>query len=150
MATPLQMTYFNENTAGEGFFQRLQNLQQQPQRVHVLQIYYLCMALGFQGKFAVRGGEGLAALQDYVGAQVARSMPSGENVAPHGEPRDAGKSFVRRELPIVIFSIVLLGIAILSYVILIVKVGSDATTAATEMKTGAGAPPTTAPAPQKR
>jgi type VI secretion system protein ImpK len=54
MAQPLQMVYFNENTAGEGFFSRLQNLQQQPQRVHVLQIYYLCMALGFQGKFAVR------------------------------------------------------------------------------------------------
>jgi uncharacterized RDD family membrane protein YckC len=95
-----------------------------------------------------------------VGAQVARSMASGENVSPHGEPRDAGKSFVRRELPIVIFSIVLLGIAILSYVILIIKVGSDATTAATDMKTGAGAPapgatplrgdPNSAPAPQKR
>src|SRR5512145_1857843 len=28
MAQPLQLTYFNENTAGEGFFQRLSALEQ--------------------------------------------------------------------------------------------------------------------------
>src|SRR5512145_515996 len=35
MARPLQLTYFNENTAGEGFFQRLQVIQATPHRAHV-------------------------------------------------------------------------------------------------------------------
>src|SRR3954470_3436649 len=59
MLEPLQLIYFNENTAGEGFFTRLEALEHDPSRVHVLEIYFLCLALGFMGKYAVRGGEGL-------------------------------------------------------------------------------------------
>ena len=49
MSQPLQLTYFNENTAGEGFFTRMQALEQRPNQAHVLEIYYLCLALGFRG-----------------------------------------------------------------------------------------------------
>jgi len=37
MGQPLQLVYFNENTAGEGFFQRMSALQNDPQRAHVLE-----------------------------------------------------------------------------------------------------------------
>jgi len=144
MSQPLQLVYFNENTAGEGFFTRVQYLQQQPGRAHVLQIYYLCMALGFQGKFAVRGGEGLAALADHVGAQVVRSLPGSEAISPHGEPRDPIRNFVRREMPIVALSIAFFVLALILFLVFKVVLASSASEAATQMTK-----PTPAASPQK-
>lgn len=144
MSNPLQLVYFNENTAGEGFFTRVQALQQQPQRAHVLQIFYLCIALGFQGKFAVRGGEGLGALADYVAAQVARSLPGSENIAPHGEPKERVGNFARREMPIITLSAVILGLAIIICVALWIGINSKASSASDDMQ--AKNPAVTAPA----
>jgi type VI secretion system protein ImpK len=71
MARPLQLIYFGESTAGEGFFQRMQALQADTSRSHVLEIYYLCLALGFQGQYAMADKE-LSAIQADVGQTVAR------------------------------------------------------------------------------
>lgn len=57
MSNPLQLHYFNENVAGEGFFHRLEYLIRDPSRIDVLRIYYQCLLFGFQGKYAIRGGE---------------------------------------------------------------------------------------------
>ena len=67
MSKPLQLHYFNENLAGEGFFHRLEYVLADPRRVDVLRVFYLCLLFGFQGKYAVRGGElELAAVQRRV------------------------------------------------------------------------------------
>lgn len=50
---PLQLTYFNENAAGEEFFTRLE-LSRKPRdaaSADVLESYYLCLSLGFKGRF---------------------------------------------------------------------------------------------------
>ncbi|MCH9683302.1 MAG: DotU family type IV/VI secretion system protein [Deltaproteobacteria bacterium] len=57
MSNPLQLHYFNENVAGEGFFYRLEHLIRDPSRIEVLRVYYQCLLFGFQGKYAIRGGE---------------------------------------------------------------------------------------------
>src|SRR5256885_16125173 len=57
VARPLQMQYFNENLAGEGFFDRLEAIRRDRRRLDVLRVYYLCLAFGFQGRYAIRGGE---------------------------------------------------------------------------------------------
>jgi type VI secretion system protein ImpK len=57
MQRPLQLHYFNENLAGEGFFHRLNAVMSDPNRVDVLRVYYTCLLFGFQGQFAIRGGE---------------------------------------------------------------------------------------------
>lgn len=57
MQRPLQLHYFNENLAGEGFFNRLNAVMSDPGRVEILRVYYLCLLLGFQGQYAIRGGE---------------------------------------------------------------------------------------------
>lgn len=54
---PLQLHYFNENLAGEGFFARLAAVMSDPKRIDVLRVYYTCLLLGFQGQYAIRGGE---------------------------------------------------------------------------------------------
>jgi type VI secretion system protein ImpK len=57
MQRPLQLRYFNENRAGEGFFRRLDAVLADPGRAEILRVYYTCLLFGFQGQFAVRGGE---------------------------------------------------------------------------------------------
>jgi type VI secretion system protein ImpK len=53
----LQLHYFHENVAGEAFFTRLQTLRKDPRRREILQLYYVALLLGFQGRYRVRGGE---------------------------------------------------------------------------------------------
>jgi type VI secretion system protein ImpK len=53
----LQLRFFNENLAGEGFFARLEPLIDDSTRVDTLKVYFLCLMFGFHGKYAVRGGE---------------------------------------------------------------------------------------------
>lgn len=76
----LQLQYFGENTAGDGFFRRLQELRSDPQRAEVLRVYHLCLLLGFKGRFRVRGGElDLLRLCDDLG----RRAPPPEVLSPH-------------------------------------------------------------------
>jgi type VI secretion system protein ImpK len=96
---PLQLQFFQENTAGDGFFERLDSLYAQRGRDHVTQIYFLCLALGFQGKFRLGNQEGLSAVTEGVGNHVALAVGGGEVIAPNAERRDAGGGVVRRELP---------------------------------------------------
>jgi type VI secretion system protein ImpK len=136
MGQPLQLVYFNENTAGEGFFQRMARLQSQPQRVHVLEIYYLCLCLGFQGQYAVRGGEGLGPIIDQVGARLGASTGAADTISPHGDPRDALRGLVRRELPLVGLSIAFLLLAVIAFVLLKVVLVSNVSGASQEMLKG--------------
>jgi type VI secretion system protein ImpK len=57
MQRPLQLHYFNENLAGDGFFHRLHAMLSDPSRRDILRVYYVCLLLGFQGQYAIRGGE---------------------------------------------------------------------------------------------
>lgn len=54
---PLQLHYFGENVAGDGFFERLERILYDPSRVEPLAVYHMCLQFGFEGRYAVRGGE---------------------------------------------------------------------------------------------
>ena len=56
MGNLLQFHYFRENTAGDGFFNRLEAIRKDPRRKDVLRVYALCLWFGFQGRYRVRGG----------------------------------------------------------------------------------------------
>ena len=57
MMNLLQFKYFRENTAGDGFFTRLDEIRRNPRRRDALRAYALCLLFGFQGKYRIRGGE---------------------------------------------------------------------------------------------
>lgn len=91
----LQLRYFNENLAGEGFFRRLEPLRRDARRVEVLHVYYLCLLFGFQGQYAVRGGEvELLSLIETLHKEMSRSLEFPEELAPDAEPPD--EAVVRR------------------------------------------------------
>lgn len=86
---PLQMQYFNENLAGEGFFDRLEAIRRDRRRVDVLRVYYLCLIFGFQGRYAIRGGElELMRIVESVRTDVEAGMEHPEELSPSGDPPD--------------------------------------------------------------
>lgn len=89
MARPLQLHFFHETLAGEGFFQRLQDLRRDPRRADVLRVYYQCLLLGFQGKYSMRGGEiELIRISDSLRPEVERQLEVPDRLSPAGEPPD--------------------------------------------------------------
>ncbi|AKJ06810.1 type VI secretion system protein ImpK [Archangium gephyra] len=105
MTNLLQLQYFNENVAGDGFFHRLQGIRKDPHRAEVLQVYYLCMLFGFQGRYRIRGGElELMTLIDSVQKDLERAKPFDYDVlSPHGErPTESMLAGKRRISPMVI------------------------------------------------
>lgn len=83
----LQVRYLNENVAGEGFFERLTGLRNQPKRAPVLRVYYLCLLFGFRGKYRIRGSElELLEITETVRAELerARAIPKELVLSPSG------------------------------------------------------------------
>jgi type VI secretion system protein ImpK len=96
----LQMRFFNENVAGDGFFDRLSALRGDPRQGRVLRVYYLCLLFGFRGKYRVRGSElELLEIEEGVRAELQRLnviprevllSPSGKR--PHERIADTGRN----------------------------------------------------------
>src|ERR1700690_260602 len=75
MSQPLQLHYFGENVAGEGFFTRLDSLLADGRRFVALRVYQLCLLFGFQGKYGFPGGDvELMRIAETVRNQAQRSQ----------------------------------------------------------------------------
>lgn len=133
MLEPLQLVYFNETTAGEGFFSRLQELEARPERAHVLQLYYLCLLLGFQGVYAVKNPDALDALIERIGLKLSRLLPAQDVFSPHGVPADSGRRKAGKQLPVIPIAIGLVLVSVLGFVGLKIAIGSSASDASTTM-----------------
>jgi type VI secretion system protein ImpK len=89
MNQPLQLHYFGENVAGEGFFAKLQALLSDGRRIEVLRVYHLCLLFGFQGKYGFPGGDAdLIRITEGVRNQLERHIEEPESLAPAGDPPD--------------------------------------------------------------
>jgi type VI secretion system protein ImpK len=89
VARPLQLQYFNEFEAGEGFFKRLDELRRDGRRREVLRVYYLCLLFGFQGRYSMGAGElELMKMVESLRPEVERSVESADPLSPAGDPPD--------------------------------------------------------------
>jgi type VI secretion system protein ImpK len=66
MSNPLQLQLYREYTAGENFFARMRALLNRGAPSQALEVYYLCLALGFTG--AMPGAGGAQAARSYLEA----------------------------------------------------------------------------------
>jgi len=104
----LQLRFFNENLAGEGFFDRLDGLIDDPTRIDTLKVYFLCLMFGFRGKYHVRGGEiDLADITDRVRDALVRAkvLTTETSLSPHGPRPYESIADGRRNLLVVGLSI---------------------------------------------
>ena len=77
---PLQEEMFGHNRAGEVFFDQLQTLlarQDSAETADCLEVYCLCLLLGFRGKYALSSGRSFAS-GDGANDHWGNSRPSGE------------------------------------------------------------------------
>lgn len=89
MGHPLQLELYREYTAGENFFKRMRVLIQQGQFSPALEVYYLCLLLGFRGAYGASGDtRTLSGFSESARQRVAQAWPATAKLAPRAEPPD--------------------------------------------------------------
>lgn len=90
---PLQLDLFGERTAGQRFFKRLEELRREGSaRREILEVYHLCLTLGFAGSYRVSGIEALQPVIDALRRDLGY-LPLDQRevrLAPNGLPRAGG------------------------------------------------------------
>ncbi|PPE70398.1 DotU family type IV/VI secretion system protein [Caldimonas thermodepolymerans] len=98
---PLQVQFFGDQLAGENFFQRLEELRRHgAARVQVLEVFHMCLLLGFQGKYLLEGTEKLNYLTARLGDEIAHLKGRRAAFAPHWAPPDRISHALKNEVPL--------------------------------------------------
>lgn len=116
----LLSTFHNETSGGEKFFLLLDRLLQQPAaNLHLLELMYLCLALGFEGKYGMRdsGRAELDRIQEQL-FQVIRSQRGDfeRSLSPHWRGVRDRRSRLARYVPLWVVAAVAGGIIVLTYI----------------------------------
>lgn len=99
---PLQLEYFGEQLAGVKFFEKLDELIKSIKTEgEVVEIYYLCLLLGFKGKYKVYMEDKLQELIKNVAAQLKRvGRLQDTDLSPNWQALDQPKPRVDPGLPL--------------------------------------------------
>ncbi|HGJ67061.1 TPA: DotU family type IV/VI secretion system protein [bacterium] len=85
LSNPMAVEYFNDALAGEIFFERLERIRKDESKINVLEVYYLCLMFGFEGRFKIQTPE---ELRDYInGIRAQLNFKDTEKLSPHAEPQ---------------------------------------------------------------
>lgn len=90
LTEPLQLKLFNTFNAGEEFFSNI-NLIRQKTSVNkdVLEIYYLCLTLGFKGKYQFQSPENIRRVIDDLNMELHPQMfKAMDEISPNAKPRE--------------------------------------------------------------
>jgi type VI secretion system protein ImpK len=82
---PLQEERYGHHIAGEIFFQNLQKLMSRSDSqdlADLLEVYYLCLLLGFAGKYSLGGRGDLRGVAMQTGERIQRIRQTGAELAP--------------------------------------------------------------------
>jgi type VI secretion system protein ImpK len=136
-AAQLQRRFYNTTNAGEEFFDKLNSLG--PHQRDVREVYYLCLSLGFMGRFCRKEDQYLleqlkvSNLKLLTGATAAGPVLAGQELFPAAYPDEvqpqASQPAARRLNPFVIGAaaapVVLFGVLFVIYKFILSGVGSD-------------------------
>lgn len=125
---PLQLEYFGEQLAGDKFFEKLAAmLKQVDVTADAVEIYYVCMLLGFKGRYAVYEKERLITImQETANALVRAGKIRQTELSPHWLANDQPEPPKPRGMPVwaKIMAFSGLGIAVIAYLIMFVAVST--------------------------
>ena len=99
----LLSSFHNETFGGEKFFQLLERLSRNPvKHLHLLELMYLCLSLGFEGKYRVmpRGTLELEVIRDSLYRQIRQlrgDVPS--EISPHWQGLQGERGRLVRAAP---------------------------------------------------
>jgi type VI secretion system protein ImpK len=83
---PLQEELFGRHVAGEMFFENLQEIlgrRDAPEVADLLEVYYLCLLLGYLGRYSISSKGDLRALMGQTEDKIKRIRKSGVDLSPY-------------------------------------------------------------------
>jgi len=125
-ARPLQYDFFSEYVAGEGFFKRLDAIRRAlPMDPDLLEVYGLCLMLGFEGQYRLHERERLRGLIEDITREVQAKRGDLPALSPHGQRPEELMELVKRELPVWVVLVTSAGIVFLFFMALSFLIGQD-------------------------
>jgi type VI secretion system protein ImpK len=113
---PLQLQFFGDQLAGENFFVHLERLRQQgASRLAALEVFHMCLLLGFQGKYLLEGPEKLGYLTARLSDEIAHLKGRKSGFAPHWAPPDRVRHALRSVTPLWVLGAGFLLLSLLAY-----------------------------------
>jgi len=86
---PLQEELFGVHVAGEIFFRNLERLlkdSDSPSLADLLEVYHLCLLLGFAGRYSISAGSELRVIRDQVSEKIRRIRGADSEFSPSWAP----------------------------------------------------------------
>ena len=127
LSEPLQIKLFDTFNAGEEFFNHMAELRlRSSQNKEILEIYYLCLSLGFKGKYQLQSPENLRRIIDDLNLELhPDAFRSIDTISPNGKPRQSLVQTVKGGLPLWIYPLGALIIFVLIYIILSIVISGE-------------------------
>jgi type VI secretion system protein ImpK len=113
---PLQLQFFGEQLAGEQFFVKLEAARREGvARIQVLEVFHMCLLMGFQGKYLIEGSEKLSYLTARLGDEIAHLKGTRAVFAPHWMPPDHVSNRLKNDVPLWVIASVFALLAVLAF-----------------------------------
>jgi type VI secretion system protein ImpK len=114
---PLQLELFGEHMAGERFFDRLEALRREgAARLGPLEVFHMCLLLGFRGRYVLEGPEELDYLTARLGDEIVHLQGRRAAFAPHGLAPDRPVHKLQREVPLWAMGAVFVALALVAFI----------------------------------
>lgn len=113
--SPLQLILFGDQLAGEHFYNELETVRHRGvASVETLEVFYMCLLTGFQGKYMLESKEKLNYLIATLDKEIAHLKGKRAQFAPHWKSPDSIRHMMRAEIPLWIIgaAFALFGVAI--------------------------------------
>jgi type VI secretion system protein ImpK len=114
---PLQLVLFGDQLAGENFFHRLEALRVRGgAHLQALEVFHMCLLLGFQGRYILEGSEKLNYFMSRLGDEIAHMKGKRGGFAPHAERPDQVVNKLRSDFPLWVLATMFMLICALGYI----------------------------------
>ena len=98
---PLQLAFFGDQLAGERFYEKLEGLRAQgAPRLQSLEIFHLCLLMGFRGRYLLDGSDNIGYLIGRLGDEIAHYKGKRATFSPSWSAPDQVRNLIRPELPL--------------------------------------------------
>ncbi len=125
----LQYKYFQTQIGGEEFFHHLTSLRRAlPINTDLLEVYHVCLVLGFEGKYKLEGREKVKDLYHDLFREIQGIRGVIPPLSPHAERSEIVLDVVKQEIPAWIVVACSLAIVFFSYVGMSVMIHQESDT----------------------
>ncbi|MCX7278150.1 MAG: DotU family type IV/VI secretion system protein, partial [Burkholderiales bacterium] len=115
----LQLALFGDQLAGENFFNQLEAMRAKgAAHIHALEVFHMCLLMGFQGKYVIEGLEKLNYITARLGDEISHIKGKSAGFAPHWARPDAIANRLRNDVPLWVIGAIFALMALSAYGVL--------------------------------